>query len=61
VDNRAAQNEIPTERLIVEDSNNDLDSFDFDDEILDNADSDAGELEWNEDDDTNTTIILRCQ
>jgi hypothetical protein len=61
VDNRAARNEIPTERLIVEDSNNDLDSFDFDDEILDNADSDEGELEWNEDDDTNTTIILRYQ
>jgi hypothetical protein len=51
VDNRAARNAIPTQRLIVEDSNNDLDSFDFDDGILDNADSDEGELERNEDDD----------
>jgi hypothetical protein len=51
VDDRAARNAIPTQWLIVEDSNNDLDSFDFDDGIFDNADSDEGELEWNEDDD----------
>jgi hypothetical protein len=51
VDDRAARNAIPTKRLIVEDSNNDLDSFNFDDGILDNADSDKGEFEWNEDDD----------
>jgi hypothetical protein len=42
VDDREALNAIPTKRLIVEDSNNDLDSFDFDDGILDNADSDEG-------------------
>jgi hypothetical protein len=51
VDDRAAQNAIPTQRFLVQDSNNDLDSFDFDNGILDNADSDEGELEWNEDDD----------
>jgi hypothetical protein len=51
IDGRAARNAIPTRRLIYEGSNIHLDSFDFDDGILYNADSDEGELELNKDDD----------